>query len=78
MRKPEIGIFTYSIERLHCNPDECILIDNSVRNLNAAQSIGINTVLFNRDLEIYSGDIVNNFEELEQFLIGKQSTTSMP
>lgn len=78
MRKPEIGIFTYTIERLHCNPGECILIDNSVRNLNAAQSIGINTVLFNRDLEIYSGDIVNNFEELEQLLIGKQSTTSMP
>lgn len=68
MRKPGTRIFAYALERMQCSPGECIFIDNSVRNLHAAQSVGINTVLFNRDHEVYSGNVVNSFEELEQFL----------
>ena len=68
MRKPEIRIFSYALEYMQCSPDECIFVDNSVRNLNAAQSIGIDTVLFNRDHEVYSGKVVNSFGELEQIL----------
>ncbi|MDE6055314.1 MAG: HAD-IA family hydrolase [Lachnospiraceae bacterium] len=68
MRKPEIRIFSYALEHIQCSPDECIFVDNSVKNLNAAQSIGIDTVLFNRDHESYLGKIVNSFAELEQIL----------
>lgn len=68
MRKPENRIFAYVVEHIQCNPQECILVDNSVQNLNAAQNAGINTVLFNRDNEVYSGNIVNNFQELDNFL----------
>lgn len=69
MRKPESRIFSYAIERIKCDPRESIFIDNSVKNLNAAaKSVGVNTVLFNRDHEVYSGDVVNNFEELDRFL----------
>ena len=68
MRKPENRIFAYTIDHLQCNPQECIFVDNSVQNLNVAQKAGINTVLFNRDNEVYSGNIVNNFQELECFL----------
>lgn len=69
MRKPESQIFLYVTEQLQCNPKECIFIDNSVKNLDAAQkSTGINTVLFNRDNEIYTGNIINNFKELDRFL----------
>lgn len=68
MRKPENRIFDHTIKHLQCNPQECIFVDNSVQNLNAAQKTGINTVLFNRDNEIYSGDIVNNFHELDNLL----------
>lgn len=68
MRKPESRIFMYAIKHLQCNPQECIFVDNSVQNLNAAQDAGINPVLFNRDHEIYSGDIVNNFQELDCIL----------
>ena len=50
------------------SPDECIFVDSSIKNLNAAQSIGIDTVLFDRDHEVYSGNIVNSFAELEQIL----------
>lgn len=68
MRKPENRIFAYTIKHLQCVPQECIFVDNSVRNLNAAQEAGINTVLFNRDNEAYPGDIVNNFRELDSLL----------
>lgn len=68
MRKPEKRIFTYATERLQCSPQECILIDNSVQNLNAAQEAGMETVLFNRDNEAYFGNTVNNFQELDGFL----------
>ena len=68
MRKPESRIFTYTIDHIQCNPQECIFVDNSAKNLDAAQKIGINTVLFNRDNEIYSGNIVNSFEELDKVL----------
>lgn len=44
------------------------MIDNSVKNLDAAQELGIRTILFNRDNEIYSGNIVNDFSELGDML----------
>lgn len=68
MRKPENRIFAYAIEHLQCDPQECIFVDNSVSNLNAAQRAGMHTILFNRDHEIYSGNIVNNFQELDHLL----------
>ena len=68
MRKPENQIFSYTIKLLQCVPQECIFVDNSVQNLDAAQEAGINTVLFNRDNEVYSGDIANNFHELDRLL----------
>lgn len=68
MRNPESRIFDYAIGYIQCSPQECILVDNSVQNLNAAQNAGINTVLFNRDHEAYAGNVVNNFQELDSIL----------
>ncbi len=68
LRKPQPQIFLHTIEHMQCKPQECIFVDNSVQNLNAAQAVGINTVLFNRDREPYSGNIVNTFQELDRFL----------
>lgn len=69
MRKPESRIFYYVIEHMQCDTQKCIFVDNSVQNLNAARkSVGINTILFNRDNEAYSGNVVNNFQELDNFL----------
>lgn len=42
--------------------------DNNVENLKVAQETGTNTILFNRDNEVFSGNIVNNFQELNCFL----------
>lgn len=77
MRKPENRIFVHALRHLHCRPRECIFVDNSVRNLNAAQEAGLETVLFNRDHEAYSGNIVNNFQELGSFLKEKMEVLKL-
>lgn len=68
MRKPGKQIFLYVLDYMGCLPSDCTFIDNSVKNLDVAQSIGINTILFNRDNETYNGNVVNNFQELGQML----------
>lgn len=68
MRKPEKRIFDYTTGYLQCSPQECIFVDNSVQNLYAAQGTGMHGVLFNRDHAVYSGTIVNSFQELDSFL----------
>ena len=43
-------------------------MDNSVKNLLAAEELGIPTILFNRDGEEYDGKVVNDFVELGKML----------
>ena len=68
MRKPDHRIFAYALSRLHCRPQECLFIDNSVTNLEVAQAVGMNTLLFNRDHETYMGDMVSSFREFDHYL----------
>lgn len=68
MRKPDKKIFLYVLDRLGREPEECIFVDNSVKNLLVAEELGIQTILFNRDGEEYSGRIVNDFAELGKML----------
>lgn len=64
MRKPDRQLFLYTLDRLKCEPADCIFVDNSVNNLMAAEELGIHTILFNRDGESYDGIVVNDFLEL--------------
>ena len=66
--KPERKIYELTLEKLGRRPEECIYVDNSTENLGSAESLGIYPILFNRDGERYSGDIVNNFAELTELL----------
>ena len=68
MRKPESRIFSYALTRMQCSLQECIFVDNSVKNLKEAEKMGMNTVLFRRDSEEYDGNVVNNFFELDRIL----------
>lgn len=65
LRKPDKAIFEYALEKLQCDPGDCIFVDNSVKNLRIAAELGIKTILFNRDGEEYEGNVVNDFVELE-------------
>lgn len=68
MRKPDKEIFIYTLKKLGCNPEQCVFIDNSVKNLLVAEEMGIQTILFNRDGEEYGGRVVNDFVELGEML----------
>jgi len=65
LRKPDKAIFEYALEKLQYKPEDCIFVDNSVKNLRVAEELGMQTILFNRDGEEYEGNVVNDFVELE-------------
>lgn len=65
-RKPDKRIFALTLDKIGRTAAECVFVDNSVINLEAAAALGMNPVLFNRDGEAYTGEIVNSFEELAQ------------
>ena len=67
-RKPEKAIYGLALDRIGKAPEECIFIDNSVKNLVAAQEFGIQPILFNRDQEEYAGATVNSFLELAEYI----------
>ena len=68
MRKPDAKMFSYTLERLRCKPEDCVFVDNSVMNLQVADQMGISTILFNRDGENYGGMVVNDYAELAKML----------
>ena len=68
LRKPDREIFECAIERLQCKPEDCIFVDNSVKNLRVAEELGMTAILFNRDGEEYEGNVVNDFGELGELL----------
>lgn len=68
MRKPSAEIFEHCLVVLGRSGEECIFIDNSVKNLESAQEFGITPVLFNRDGEEYDKTVVNNYGELAKIL----------
>lgn len=45
-RKPSLEIYSLLINRLQCQPPEILFVDDREKNLDAAKSLGINTVLF--------------------------------
>lgn len=67
-RKPDPAIFALALEKLPCPPEQCLFIDNSEKNVLAAQAAGMRAVLFDRDNEPWSGDKVNDFGELSAYV----------
>ena len=44
--KPDMRIYQYLLETYNLNPDECIFIDDSVANINAANELGIHGIVY--------------------------------
>lgn len=65
-RKPDKRVFELTLDRIGRPAPECVFVDNSVANLEAAAALGMNPVLFNRDKESYAGVTVDSFEELSR------------
>jgi putative hydrolase of the HAD superfamily len=69
IKKPDERIFKLTIEKLGCLASDCTYIDDRRFNLEAAQSLGMDTVLFNSRNVQYEGKTVHNFKELDNILI---------
>ncbi|HBR32408.1 MAG TPA: hypothetical protein DD733_10025 [Clostridiales bacterium] len=69
IKKPNIKIFEITLKKLKSSVEDCIFIDNCVENLKTARSLGMDTILFNRDSEVYDGKIIYTFNELSCILL---------
>lgn len=64
MRKPDERIFKTTIKQLDCKTNECIYIDDRKPNLEAAELLGMDTILFNpRNIDYWKKTTVN-FKQL--------------
>lgn len=68
-RKPGFAIFDKALEIVGRSAAECIFVDNSIKNLLAAEEVGISPILFNRDNKHFCGMTVDNFKELADILL---------
>jgi len=73
LQKPDIDIFNTMIDRLALPACDCTYIDDRRRNLAAAKSLGMETILFNSRNVEYDGKIVLNFDELVDALVHKKT-----
>ena len=71
IKKPDERIYKHTLEKLGCLSSECTYIDDRRFNLEAAQAIGMDTVLFNSRNVEYDGKIVTDFKELADILISE-------
>lgn len=46
MRKPEPKFYQVLLDRFHVSPEETLFIDDNLRNIKAAESLGINSIHF--------------------------------
>lgn len=53
MIKPEMEIFTYTLDKLRLSAESTLFIDDSLANILAAKKVGINGVLFKRTDHCY-------------------------
>jgi len=66
--KPDPRIYEMILDKLALPANECIFVDDRRRNLSAAESLGMDTVLFNSRNVEYSGKVINSFGELLNIL----------
>lgn len=64
IRKPERAIFELTLKKCNCDADDCFLIDDNINNLQIAEELGMNAILFNRNTVDYWGIKVFDFKEL--------------
>ena len=69
IEKPDERIFKLTLEKLGVGAEDCLYVDDREGNLAAAERLGMKPVMFNSRNAEYSGDVVNSFEELAEFVL---------
>ena len=44
--KPDPAIFQFLLQKIQCKPEECLLVDDSIKNIEAARELGFSAVHF--------------------------------
>ncbi len=52
MRKPDIEIYNYTLQKAGCSPQEAIFFDDSMPNINGAKNAGIDVLHFDNGLQL--------------------------
>ncbi len=52
--KPEKGAFLYVLKKIKRKPQQCLFIDNNVKNVKAAKKLGMNVILFESESQFKS------------------------
>lgn len=52
MRKPDTKIFSFALEKMNIKPHEALFIDDYKKNVDAARSIGINSIHFSSTADL--------------------------
>lgn len=55
LRKPDPRIYEIALRRLKCDADECVLIDDKKRNVDAAEKLGIKGIVFEEYSKLVEG-----------------------
>lgn len=68
LRKPDKRIFSAALSQLGVKACECVFIDDDPQRVDAAASLGIMVILFNREGADYRGIAVKDFSSLTALL----------
>lgn len=69
IKKPDERIFLITLEKLGIDAENCLYVDDREGNLEAAKNVGMNTVMLNSRNVSYTGEVVENFQELMEKVI---------
>lgn len=69
IRKPDERIFQLTLEKLGLAASECIYVDDRRFNLQAVDTLGMDTILFNSREVSFEGKKVVGFQELYNLLV---------
>jgi len=53
LRKPDTAIYELTLKKLKCKPEECVFIDNQIWNLKPAKKLGMKTILFKNNKQLF-------------------------
>lgn len=74
LRKPDPKFYVKLLEEIDARGEQCIFVDNSLKNLEPASKLGITTIHFKRsesDCKYKPDFMVRNFVELKELLLSK-------
>ena len=67
-RKPDRRIYELTIDKLDCSADECVFIDDRVKNLHIAREVGMKVIKFRRPGDNECADGITEISEFGELV----------